>query len=127
MRLLRFLPLLALLSGCGDGAAEVRGKITYDGKAIEAGAIQFVPVDGKSRTAGSVITNGEYSARVPIGLMKVSISGSKTVGTKKLYNTPNSPEMPLKVEALPEKYNQDTTLEYEVKPGENNKDFVLEK
>ena len=121
-----FLVAALTLAGCGgDGTAEVTGNVTVDGTPIEAGAIRFVPVDGKSPTAGAEIKQGRYAARVPVGPAKVGISMSKVVGKKKLYATPNSPEMPITAEALPPKYNEKTELTFDVQPGRNEKDFAL--
>jgi hypothetical protein len=49
----------------------------------------------------------------------------KVVGTKKIYDTPDSPVMPITVEALPARYNEETELKIDVKPGTNTQDFHL--
>jgi len=126
LRPMCILLLSILLPGCGDSFSEVEGEIRLDGKLVKAGAIQFSPVDGKTPTAGGPIDKGIYSVRVPVGLMKVSISAPKIIGTKKLYDTPDSPEMPVTDEALPARYNQQSTLQLEVKPGKNKKNYDLE-
>ncbi len=118
------------LCGCGGGGpqkGEVSGAVAYDGKPVEDGAITFIPADGKSPTAGAAIKGGKYAATVPVGNMKVSISASKVIGTKKLYDTPDSPVRQITAEALPAKYNEKTELRYEVKAGPNVKDFDLAK
>ena len=116
-----------VLSGCGgnDGMATVAGSVTLDGKPIETGAILFVPLDGKAPTAGGNVTNGQYSVRVPLGAMKVSISAPKVVGKKKLYDTPDSPEMPITVEALPARYNAQTELQVTVTARTAPQNFEL--
>jgi hypothetical protein len=120
-----FAALLAL-AGCTDSKnGQVSGTVKVDGIPIESGAITFLPVDGKTATAGGIIKNGAYSVKVPVGAMKVSISAPKVIGEKKIYNTPNSPVMPITKEALPEKYNEKTELTFEVKPGANPKDWDL--
>ncbi len=119
--------ILLALAGCGDsGTAEVSGTVTVDGTPVEEGKIGFSPVDGKTTTAGGDIKKGLYSVQVPVGTMKVSISVPKVVGMKKLYPTPDSPSMPVTKESLPAKYNFDTQLQLEVKPGVNQKDFELQ-
>lgn len=116
----------ALVVGCGgEPSGEVSGTVTYDGKAVEDGAITFIPERGP--TAGGVIKGGKYSTKVVVGPTKVTISGSKVVGSKKVYDTPNSPVMPVTAEALPAKYNSASELKYEVKPGAQTKDFDLPK
>lgn len=120
------LVLVAAL-GCGEGGntALVTGTVTLDGQPIPTGTMLFVPVDGQSPTAGGEIKDGHYSARVPITVMKISISAPRVVGTKKIYDTPDSPEMPITEEALPARYNEETELRLEVKPGTNQHDFEL--
>jgi hypothetical protein len=121
------LAALLALAGCGGGkTAQVNGTVKVDGKPVESGAIMFVPVDGKTSTAGGEIKDGRYSVQVPVGAMKVSISAPKVVGKKKVYPTPNSPEMPVTKEALPARYNEQTELRLDVKPGTNPKDFDLQ-
>jgi hypothetical protein len=124
--------LAALLAaGCSGGTkmADVTGTVTVDGKPAEQGSISFIPVDGKTPTAGGEIrAGGKYSARVPLGKMKVEIRVPRQVGTKKLYDdpdNPNSPVAPIFEETLPEKYHNNTELSYEVKPGKNEKDWAL--
>lgn len=120
----------AFITGClsDNDYGEVSGTVTYDNRPVEDGAITFIPLDGKGPTTGGTIKDGKYAvARVPVGTMKVSISGSKVVGKKKLYNAPNSPEGLITQEYLPEKYNLKTELTFEVKRGVNSKDWHLPK
>jgi hypothetical protein len=119
------LVLLLALGGCAQKDGHVSGAVTLDGQPVEDGAILFVPVDGTTSTAGGQIKGGRYSVRVPPGSMKVSISAPKVVGKKKIYPTPNSPEMPITVEALPARYNERTELRLDVHAGANRKDFEL--
>jgi len=114
-------------AGCSKSAttAEVSGLVTVDGEPAKTGSIGFFPVDGKSPTAGGKIEAGKYSAQVPFGEAKVEIRVSKVVGQKKLYDTPNSPVQPIMKETLPEKYNEETELRFDVQPGTNKKDFDL--
>jgi hypothetical protein len=116
-----------LLAGCGDNTmGTVSGTVSFDGTPLKTGAIQFVPVDGNTATAGAVITNGTYSAQVPVGQKTVIINGAKVVGKKKLYDAPQSPTMDVVEELLPAKYNTKTTLTLDVKPGANPNDFTLD-
>ncbi len=127
-----FVVAAGLVVGCGGGVpeAEVSGTISYDGKPIEDGAITFFPTDGKGSTGGGTIKDGKYSAtKVAVGKTKGVISGSKVVGKKKIYPTPDSPEMPVTAEILPAKYSgrEKTELIYETKRGSNEKDWDLAK
>ena len=102
---------------------EVTGTVTVNGEPAQTGSISFFPVDGKSVTTGAVIEAGKYSARVPVGKVKVEIRVSKIVGRKKLYDTPNSPIQPIMQEVLPPKYNDQTELELDVEPGKNEQNY----
>lgn len=117
---------LLTVIGCGTGPSELTGKVTLDGKPVESGKITLIPADGKGQTAGGDIKDGAYTVPgVPSGTVKVSLSAPKVVGKKKLYNTPNSPEMAITEEALPERYNVKSTLTVDIKAGRNTKDWEL--
>jgi hypothetical protein len=118
--------VLLMLAGCAPKDGQVSGTVTVDGEPLAVGSILFVPADGKGQTTGGNIKDGHYSVRVSPGKMKVSISAAKVVGKKKIYPTPNSPEMPVTVEALPARYNQQTSLTLDVQPGKVAKDFELQ-
>jgi hypothetical protein len=118
--------IVLVLAGCGDNRmAEVRGTVTVDDIPLESGAINFVPVDGKTMTAGGLIKAGEYVVQVPIGDMKVSINAPKFVGKVKLYDTPGSRERDVFAESLPARYNDETGLRLEVKAGGVEKNWDL--
>ncbi|MBA4190200.1 MAG: hypothetical protein C0467_19620 [Planctomycetaceae bacterium] len=123
--------VLGVVTGCGGGGSDLgdlSGAVTYDGKPVEDGAISFIPVDGKSPTAGGTIKDGKYTAtKVPVGATKVSITAVKVIGKKKAYDTPDSPEIPITEPLVPAKYNQTTELRYDVKGGVQTKDFQLAK
>jgi hypothetical protein len=120
------LGVLSLIAGCGkSNVGIVNGTVTIDGLPAKSGSIAFFPLDRKSPTAGAEIRDGLYEARVPLGTSKVEIRVSKVVGQKKLYNTPNSPVQPLLAEILPAKYNDQTELTLDVKPGKNTQDYQL--
>ncbi|MCE9567240.1 MAG: hypothetical protein K8U57_35000 [Planctomycetes bacterium] len=126
-----FLAIAAFLVGCGGGtdSGDVSGTVVYDGKPIEEGSISFTPEDGNGPTAGGSIKSGKYTApKVHLGTAKVSISGAKVTGSKKMYpDDPKSPVVITSTEMLPEKYNQKTELRYDVKSGAQTKDFDLSK
>jgi len=88
-------------------------------------SIAFFPTDGKSQTTGGIIRQGEYSVQVPFGPAKVEIRVPKTIGKQKMYNTPDSEEIPIVRETLPAKYNNRTELLVDIQPGTNREDFSL--
>jgi hypothetical protein len=124
-----FVLVACLVVGCGEAKlSDVSGTVTYDGQAVERGSISFIPVDGNGPSGGAPIENGKYTAtRVHTGMTKVTISGVKVTGKKKMYDDPNSPEVITSAEYIPDKYNKMTELRYEVQPGSQVKDFELAK
>jgi hypothetical protein len=104
---------------------------TLDGVNIAEGNIVFFPAgDNKGPAAGGTIKGGQYSitaAQGPVvGCNRVEIRASRKSGRKM--------QMPLAdpgvmtdelVEAVPSRYNSQSTLECEMKPGNNSLDFTL--
>jgi hypothetical protein len=103
----------------------VTGSVSIDGQPVKSGSIAFFPIDEKSPTTGASIADGQYTAQVPLGAAKVQIRVAKKVGEKKLYNTADSPVQPIMKETLPARYNDDTELQLDVKPGNTVKNFEL--
>jgi len=129
-RLTVMIMLAALSSGCGSGSKDpplfsVSGKVTLNGAPVESGTIQFIPSDLKGSTSGTAIRDGLYTTSLPKGLMKVEIRSSKIVGTRKVYQTPDSPTEDIVEEQIPEKYNQQTTLELMVDANSKDCNFAL--
>src|SRR5690349_8565206 len=127
--LFRCIPLctaLITLAGCSQSdLGTVTGNVTVDGEPAKVGAISFFAIDGRAPTAGAPIVDGKYTARVHPGQCMVQIRVSKVVGTKKLYDTPDSPVREVWAEVLPAKYNNSTQLKLDVKRGENVQEYAL--
>jgi hypothetical protein len=116
-----------MLAGCAKkpDRGTVTGSVTLDGQPLPSGVIHFVPADGKTATADSMITDGKFSASVPPGDKKVSISAPKVTGKKRMFDKPDSPEVDVVQELLPAKYNVQTQLTLTVNAGSQEKDFPL--
>ena len=123
------LTALALVAGCGPGAGtgEVTGTVKVDGQPAPPGSsITFIPTDGKSPTAGAVIEDGKYTTRVPVGPAKVQVRAPKTIAKPKAGKQEGpGAGSELVEESLPAKYNDNTALTYDVKPGTQTKDWDL--
>jgi hypothetical protein len=128
------LALMLLLAGCGrEGAKKgaVSGAVTLDGKPLDNGSILFVPAQGTHGTAaGGAIENGRYQfdeAHGPaIGWNLVEIRAPRKTG--KMVQKPFAPPgqmIPEQAEVISSKYNSDTTLKVEIKPGDNTADFKV--
>jgi hypothetical protein len=57
-------------TGCGK-TGTVKGKVTFDGKALPAGRVTFKGPDGKAETAE--FADGEYTIKAPIGDCKIAV------------------------------------------------------
>ena len=119
--------LLALLiTGCKEATTgTVMGNITVDGDTPETGYIGFTATDGKTGPVATEIIDGQYTAEVPLGDVKVDIRIPKVVGKQKLYNTPDSPVQEITEEMLPARYNDETELTLTIVPGESTQDYDL--
>jgi hypothetical protein len=123
--------LLLLLAGCAAKplVGTISGEVTFDGKPVEDGRITLIPVDGKSQPAGDVIKEGKFEIKnAPLGQMKVEINGNKKTGRKiKAYDTPESPVSDEIVELIPQRYNANSELTLDVKPGPQRVPYDLKK
>ena len=129
----RSLLLLALLaSGCGAKVASITGSVSLDGKPVESGLITFVPVDGTPGSgARAQIAKGVYAidasmAAAP-GAYRVEIAARRKTGKKIPVGSPAPPGTMAdeEVEAVPARFNKDSTLREALKPGANKVDFSL--
>jgi hypothetical protein len=126
-RILAVLVLLAL--GCSDGLqrAPVRGRVLVDGKPLERGVINFLPVKGTTGPgAGGEIRNGKYALdarRGPmVGTNRVEIRGFRKTGRQKtVMGSPVDEE----IQAVPPEFNDQSDLIREIKAGQNTLDFDL--
>jgi hypothetical protein len=156
---LSLIPTVAACVGCGDDSGlprryPVSGTVTYNGKPLEKGNINFAPDGPGGRAAGGTIIDGKYSlttqepddGAVP-GKYKVSvvakatdaskvdlkIKGATTEEAKKAMAVVFPQKVAAKAAAagkslIPAKYNLPETsgLTYEVKPQSNTgADFDL--
>jgi hypothetical protein len=113
--------------GCASDSSKgtLTGTVTLDGQPLESGLIRFIPVDGQTPTADATINAGQFTAEVPIGEKRISISAPKVVGKRKVYETPDAPTIDIVQELLPARYNVGGELMMTVQPGRQQKDFAL--
>jgi hypothetical protein len=117
--------------GCST-ATTVHGEIKLDGQPIDGGAIMLNPLPGTAGfSVGGTITAGQYqlsgaSAPLP-GKYQVVVRWVRKTGRQ--VPLPTNPQGDERVdeigETLPAKYNDQSTLQAEVKPGPNQFDFEL--
>jgi hypothetical protein len=94
---------VALLAGCSGRPATgtVAGTVTLDGQPLKAGTIKFVPEDPKIDPVLVDVVDGNYTAEVPVGTVKIEVSSPKVLSKRKMYNTPDSPVIEEKGEPCP--------------------------
>ncbi|QEL15781.1 hypothetical protein [Limnoglobus roseus] len=113
-------------AGCGGPPkADVKGKVTLDGKPIANGSIEFFPIGGKGQTAAAIIKDGEYTVQTSVCNMKVSVNANTVVGKHKAYDTPDSPMIEVVKNIIPAKYNTSSELTADMKAGPNEHNFDL--
>lgn len=111
----------------GEERAAVKGTVTLDGAPIAAGSITFKPSAGGSRVASAMIFDGQYELTEAKGpnLGNYSVEIYASASDTGLEN--EDPNVPAPKQAVPEKYNAQTTLNVEIVSGENVHDFPLVK
>jgi hypothetical protein len=135
-RVLVLLGCLAVaLSGCASwGVAPVSGKVTLNGKALPNAKVTFQPIGKNGKEVGPASygeTNGsgEYSLSLIGNKGKGAMLGMHRVTITALQGPPPDPadDNPKpRVDLVPERYNKDTELKFEVLPGGTKEaDFKL--
>jgi hypothetical protein len=124
--------LAAVLFGCGQkptgpDRGVVHGKITLDGQPVANGTVSFVPMGpGGGPACALPLKDGQYASDIKgpvVGKSRVEVRARRQTSAQ-----PQNPEGDWKsgyVEAIPDRYNAHTTLEVDVRPGENTFDFEL--
>jgi hypothetical protein len=132
--LLIFLVLSLTAFGCGSKTGTISGKVTYQGKAVTGGSVNFLSEGSESiMKTGGIQKDGSYSVSgVPVGPAKITVQGVKArrllIPTQlqkeqgKAEVTTDQPEI-----YVPPKYGSADTsdLKYEVKPGKQHYDIEL--
>lgn len=126
------LPLVG--AGCSEGRrAAVEGEVTYDGQPVAAGTLRLFPLDGTPGFgAEAPIVKGRYSTKIDEGLFagryRLEVRATKTTGPIKMpsEDIPGmSTPAEFRYEYLPADYNDQSTLEVILEPGENRHPLKL--
>ena len=125
------LSLLTLAAGgCGRNTGSVSGKVSYQGKPLPGGYVNFMS-EGENNTfkTSQINEDGSYSVSgLSVGPAKISVQG---LSARRLADLPGQGGKDQKVQQkqvfVPDKYgNTDTSgLKYEVKPGSQSYDIEL--
>ena len=118
---------IAVFTGCSNDGFEshVSGQVTINAQPVEKGSISFIPVKGDAPVTGAEIIAGKYQSAAPVGESKVEIRVPRKTGSRKLYDTPDSPVQDTFEEVLPPKYNSESELRFTAQPGSNEKNWDL--
>ncbi len=110
------------LAGCGGGdrptLGRVHGRVTMDGQPLAKALIAFQPKVKGRESFASTDANGQYELTY-LGDVKGAGIGPNSVRVSAQKSRD------LKSETVPAKYNQQTTLRFEVKAGDNEANFDL--
>jgi hypothetical protein len=125
--------LISLYTGCSgrpENRVTISGEVKLDGKPIERGVIQFLPMQGvEGPIANGEIVQGRYQMSgktgPAIGWNRVEINASRKTGRMVPKPYPKRGTMEETFEAVAPCYNSATTLKFEVQPGENTADFEV--
>ena len=113
--------LVLFASGCSQGdrpeLAPVSGTITLDGKPLKNATVIFKPATGKASRAFTD-QQGHYELAYLRDIMGAKL-GQHIVGITTTNMEAGIPEL------VPVRYNKETELSAEVKPGNNEFDFSL--
>jgi len=123
-------------SGCGEpnplGRRAVHGVVTYQGKPVDYGSIQFLPDDPQHGVnSGAMIEAGKYQIKVsqglPPGSYQVMISAPDRSKQEKVEGPPGD-ERTIAVDRIPAKYNLKSTLKLDVPKarGSHEANFQLQ-
>jgi hypothetical protein len=123
----------AVLSGCGGNHHAVEGSVTLDNVPVNGGMIQFVAQgDGpavKSMNTHAEIIDGKYSLPAgqgpSPGKYKVVITWNKKTGKKVDAGGDPGNKIDETFEAIPRKYNRESSEIVEIKPSANRFDYAI--
>ncbi len=125
---------LTAIFGCGGtdpNRSAIGGNVTLDGKPVERGSVVFIPVDGTTGAAASgPIEGGRYQIAskdgAAVGWNRVEVRAVRKTGRmipKGLGGTGKMIEE--QVEGAAARFNANSTLKINIKPGDNMADFEV--
>jgi hypothetical protein len=121
--------LAVIVVGCGGPRGAVSGTVTLDGAPIEKGMITFEPAEGSglSKVAAEIVA-GKYELpadRGPLpGKYKVEFTSQKKTG-RKVPTGDGDATIDETEQALPPKFNTQSTYSVDITRGANKNDFQL--
>ena len=126
--------VLVLALGCGDSKrASVSGTVTLDGKPLPNALVSFQPdgegqVDAGPGSTGRTDEKGEYTLQVSGGGKGAVVGWHKVKISCPVEDGPSNPDEDRRTpqkDRVPLRYNRNSALKFEVKPGSNTADWPL--
>ena len=123
-------PVLIRVRWAGSGSRRGRGPVTLDGKPLLEGSILFTPLAAPWRRGRRESEGGRYHLPAgigpAIGRNRVEIRALRKTGkmVPKAFGQPGE-MVPEKVEAVPPRFNHQSKLIVEIKPGNNTADIAV--
>lgn len=115
--------LLVVAAGCGPATSTVSGTVTFNGAAVEKGAISLFPSDGKGAPVGGMIANGRYTVTgVTPGEKIVQLTAPVSVGVRK-DDYGNDTQM--SEDLMPAAWGRASQEKLNVTAGSMTKDFAI--
>lgn len=114
---------LCLIAGCGESGpqlGDVSGTVTVDGQPVPGLSVQFEPKGGGPGSMGGTGSDGKYKIQFRRG------TTGAVVGTHVVRVTVAETEEEGPTVTIPDKYNTQSELTFDVKPGENTFDIQIE-
>jgi hypothetical protein len=126
--LIGLIPAIAIGCANRDPRLAVSGTVKFKGERLDQGRIEFHPEGGKGTMSGDVIQHGRYSIPRDKGLAPATYEVrifSYDEKAPKLDAIPGEPGLGFK-ERIAKKYNVESTLKADVKPGQTTFDFSVD-
>ncbi|MGI6414919.1 MAG: carboxypeptidase regulatory-like domain-containing protein [Thermoguttaceae bacterium] len=117
-----FSAIVPAIVGCGRSdlpeLGRVQGTVTLDGKPLPNAAVGFYPLSGGRQALAIIDEEGKYELTFVDG-----VNGAKTGVNEVTVFWPDGTEP---TAPIPAKYNKDSELKFDVKPGKNTFDIKME-
>lgn len=127
------LGLVLASAGCGgtSGLVNVEGAVAYDNAPVEKGMITFTPTTEGKQVRFAEIKQGRYEMKGELapqpGTYSVVVEGLKKVSDPRVPDYAKDENGMVEKQYLPDKYNKKSELTIEIKEGQSQYDFNLEK
>jgi hypothetical protein len=124
------LPVALLALGCGPRLGAVKGRVTLGGQPLANAAVNFQPVGNEVNpgigSSGRTDANGEYSLSLIDGKGNGAIVGRHRVMIRSINPASGEDDRTRPpADRVPRRYNMDSELTFDVKPGSNVANFDL--